>query len=116
MVGVVLCVPDVNEFYYTFTAVPDNVVDDWLPLKQRIHVTELFAGPLALDSFEKLFKDKHIIHFLDNSAALGCLVKGYSKVQDFLKTACELQPSKLLFSATGSRVKATYQTTLPGSM
>ena len=30
-----------------------------------------------------------MIHFVDNSAALACMVKGYSKVQDSVKIACD---------------------------
>ena len=39
---------------------------------------ELFAGPLALDTWLELLADQFVIHFVDNSAALGALVKGYS--------------------------------------
>ena len=43
---------------------------------------------MALDTFRPCLFDQRIIHFVDNSSALGALVKGYSNNSDcFLKAA-----------------------------
>ena len=39
------------------------------------------AGPLALDTY-KMLANRYLIHFIDNSAALGALVKGYGPSKD----------------------------------
>ena len=70
---------------YTYTPVPESVVQEWLPSGQQVHLVELFAGPLALDTFKSLLSDRYLIHFIDNSAALGALVKGYSPSEDNIK-------------------------------
>ena len=86
-VGAVLFVPDRKLVLYIHCAVPDDIVSAWLPAKQYIHLVELFAGPVALDTWSNLLEDRHVIHFCDNSAALGALVKGYSPSGDLLHMA-----------------------------
>ena len=86
-VGAVLFDPRRQHPQYTHCAVPDVVVERWLPAKQHIHLVELFAGPLALDTWLDVLRDRLVIHFVDNSAALGALVKGYSPSGDMLHLA-----------------------------
>jgi hypothetical protein len=43
------------------------------------------AGPLALDTCKEMLSNRYLIHFIDNSAALGALVKGYSPSKDNIK-------------------------------
>ena len=50
---------------------------------------ELFAGPLAFDTWPQILEDREVIHFVDNSAALSALVKGYSPVGDSIKLTCD---------------------------
>ena len=83
-VGAVLFVPDRDLVLYTHCAVPDDIVSAWLPAKQYIHLVELFAGPVALDTWAHILEDRYVIHFCDNSTALGALVKGYSPSGDLL--------------------------------
>jgi len=81
--------PRLDKLFYTFTPVTDAVVDVWIPSGQQVHLVELFAGPLALDSFSDTMHDRFVIHFNDNSAALGALVKGYSRVHDNVRIVCD---------------------------
>ena len=48
----------------------------------QVLVVERFAGPLALDTFKSMLSNRYLIHFIDNSVALGALVKGYSPSED----------------------------------
>ena len=50
---------------------------------------ELFAGPVALDTFRPYLFDQRIIHFVDNSSALGALVKGYSNNSDCVRVVAD---------------------------
>ena len=85
VVGALLYDPRTKATLYTYTPVPESVVQEWLPSGQQVHLVELFAGPLALDTFKSLLSDRYLIHFIDNSAALGALVKGYSPSEDNIK-------------------------------
>ena len=73
-VGAMLFVPDRNLVLYTHCAVPDDIVSAWIPAKQYIHLVELFAGPVALDTWSNILEDRHVIYFCDNSAALEGLL------------------------------------------
>lgn len=91
--GAVLWGPRAQKLFYTHCAVPQNIVDSWLPARQHIHLVEHFAGPVALDRWSDMLADREVIHFVDNSAALGALVKGYSSVEDCVKIRMRLLAS-----------------------
>ena len=80
-------VPDKDLVLFTHCSLPDDIVSAWIPAKQYIHLVELFARLVALDTWSHLLEDRNVIHFCDNSAALGALVKGYSPNGDFLHMA-----------------------------
>jgi hypothetical protein len=88
-IGCVLVDLKANTMEYTMAAVPQEVVEAWLPRKNYIGLVELFAGPVALDTWSTKLANRHIIHFVDNNGALGALVKGYSKVEDCIKLASD---------------------------
>ena len=88
-VGAVLFIPGQEKPLYTGCAVPDEVVSRWIPAKQQIHLVELFAGPVALDTFRPYLVNQRIIHFVDNSSALGALVKGYSNNSDCVRLVAD---------------------------
>jgi len=60
-----------------------------LPSKNYIQLVELFAGPVALDTFADEIRDQPVIHFVDNNGALGSLVKGYSNKIDTIQLVAE---------------------------
>ena len=83
-VGAVLFDPLLPHPIYTHCSVPEEVVSAWLPSGQQIHLVELFGGPLALDTFAEHLRGRLFIQFVDNSAALGSLVKRYSPTSNML--------------------------------
>ena len=84
MVGAVLFVPGSIPLF-TYSDVPVRIVNNWLPSKNHIHLVELFAGPMALDTFAPQLQGQPIIHMVDNSAALGSFAKGYSNNCDAIR-------------------------------
>jgi hypothetical protein len=89
VVGAVAIMPETGRIFYTNCPVPQEVVSDWIPSKQHIYLVELFAGPVALDTFSDLLEERDVIHFVDNNSALGALVKGYSSKEDAIKIVAE---------------------------
>jgi hypothetical protein len=66
-----------------FTAIiPEHVVQSWLPKQQQIGQAEAFAPLVALCAWPELFRDICLLHFVDNTSALACFLKGYSSKQD----------------------------------
>ena len=108
VVGAVVVLPESNKIFYTSCVVPKEVVADWLPSKQYIYLVELFAGPVALDTFPDLLQGRDVIHFVDNNSALGALVKGYSSKEDAIKIVADywLRAMKLKILAYVDRVES----------
>jgi len=106
-VGAVLILPN-NRIYYTGAAVPPEVVATWTPRIQQIYLVELFAGPLALATFSNVLSDCDVIHFVDNNAALGALVKGYSNKDDAIRIVADywLRAAALKLSPYIDRVES----------
>jgi hypothetical protein len=74
------------------------VVKSWIPKATQIGQLEIFAAPIALDTWKGLFANTRAIFFVDNNSALSSLTKGYSPrldsvqiVGDFWLRACKLQ-------------------------
>jgi len=88
-IGAVLSVPGRAKLLYTHAPVPDNLVQRWLPKKNYIMLVELFAGPVALDTFAQFLIEQPLIHWVDNNAALGALVKGYSNATDTIRLVAD---------------------------
>ena len=89
VVGAVVILPRSGVIKYTWCPVPDEIVDRWLPSKNQIFLVELFAGPMALDTFGPELANQPVIHFCDNNAALGALVKGYSNKECAIKIVAD---------------------------
>jgi hypothetical protein len=108
VVGAVLFIPGQEKPLYTACPVPDEVVSQWIPAKQQIHLVELFAGPVALDTFRPYLFDQRVIHFVDNSSALGALVKGYSNNSDCVRLVADywLRTAALRATAYIDRVES----------
>ena len=84
-IGALLVLPRPPYFLYTHAAVPDELVAKWLPRKNYIQLVELFAGPVAWDTFAPELTGVNVVHWVDNNSALGALVKGYSNVEDSVR-------------------------------
>ena len=86
IVGGVLIHPDILRPEFFTYVVLIEVVQKWIPKKTQIGQLEIFAGPVALDTWSELLQNKKVIHFIDNDAASASLIKGYSPTVD----SCEL--------------------------
>ena len=79
---------------------------------------ELLAGPSALDTFKEMLSNRYLIHFIDNSATLGALVKGYSPSEDNIKivgdSGCEQHPENCSSTAIEWRASQAFRMTHPG--
>ena len=84
-VGAVLFVPHLNKLFYTSWAVPAEVVAQWVPKKTQIGQLEIFACPVALDTWHDLLRDEEILLFIDNTSAMASVIKGYSPKADSVK-------------------------------
>jgi hypothetical protein len=69
---------------------------------------EIFAGPVALDTWASLLQDAQVLHFVDNDSATACLVKGYSPQVDSCKLVGDywLRAAKLKMSGYIDRVES----------
>ena len=108
IVGAVLYLPGQESPRYTWTAVPDEVVEKWIPSGNYIQLVELFAGPLSLDTWEKQLTDTDLIHMVDNNTALSVLVKNYSTNEDCVKIASDfwLRAAKIRCNPWVDRVES----------
>ena len=70
---------------------------------------ELFAGPVALDTFQEFLHEQPLLHFIDNNGALGALVKGYSNSTDTIRLVADywLRMGKLCSFAYLDRVESS---------
>jgi hypothetical protein len=82
VVGAVLIDPDTMTISYTSWIVPETVVNTWLPKQTYMNQLELFACPLALNTWSQVLHDRQVLLFIDNDAAAASLVRGYSPRQD----------------------------------
>ena len=88
-VGAVLFVPGRESPLFTHCEVPRTVREKWLKRATQIYLVELFAAPLALETFKEWITGRSVIHFVDNNSALGALVKGYSNNEDAIRIVSE---------------------------
>jgi len=79
-VGVLLIHP--TGTFVTSVDVPQWFIDTFLLREKYINLGELIAGPIAVSFFPKLLANQDVIWFIDNTAALGALIKRASSVED----------------------------------
>ena len=82
-IGVVVYVFDDDQFYFAHAPVPAWIVLAWTPGAQKIGRAEVAAEiiPYFLLPFDMLY-ERRVIHFVDNTSALHCILNGYSRVPD----------------------------------
>ena len=62
---------------------PDSTTIGFFMRKaQYIGQLELLAAVCCYYSFPDIFRDREVIHFIDNTSALAALIKGYSGLPD----------------------------------
>ena len=84
-VGAVLITPKHPSPLYTTWSVPESVVATWLPKKTQIGQLEIFAAPVAIDTWAPFLTDSETLLFIDNTSALASLIRGYSPKEDSCK-------------------------------
>ena len=67
--------------YFSF-AVPQHLVDLWIPKSTYMGQLELLACPAALRTWSHKLENTQLIHFVDNDSAAAGLVRGYSPRTD----------------------------------
>ena len=82
VVGAVLIDPVTSMISYTSWVVPQSVIHTWLPKETYMNQLELFACPLALNTWSTTLSNRQVLLFIDNDAAASALVRGYSPRQD----------------------------------
>ena len=80
--GAVLYDPRDRELLYTSYAVPNSLVNSWLPRSNYMGQLELLAAPLALETWRQRLTGMPVLLFIDNDSAASNLVKGYSPKED----------------------------------
>ena len=69
-------------FYHGAGPVPQYARDAFRPRRQYIGQVELAGALTPYLSLPQLLSGRRVIHFIDNTAALAGLMKGYSRVLD----------------------------------
>ena len=71
-----------TEMYHTLVAVPQEIIDMWIPKENHMSQLELLAAPLAWHTWRSKLQDSSALLFIDNNGAAANLVKGYSPQVD----------------------------------
>ena len=61
---------------------PSSIISSLLPRKIQIYALEVLAAAAALRLWAHLLHDRHVLAFIDNTAALATLQKGSSRAHD----------------------------------
>ena len=81
-VGAVLVHVASGACQHIVSSVPRRVQRALLPRRTQINVFELLAVLMALESYGPVLSGCRVVCFVDNKAALGMLVKGWSRADD----------------------------------
>ena len=69
-------------WYHSSLVVPADFMRTFVERKQYIGQLELLGAVAVYYSAPELFRDRRVIHFIDNASALASIVKGYSSAAD----------------------------------
>ena len=97
-VGAVMWDPLGRSLEFCRSAIPRAEVSRWLPRKQPIMLVELFAAPMALETWAETVRGRNVLLYVDNNSALSALVKGYTPKVDSAKIVSQ-------FWLTAARVR-----------
>ena len=76
--GFVVYDPELCRFFYSDSGVPQHVLDFFVRKKQKIGQAEILAACMVYTSMPDLFRGRSVIHWIDNTSAISCLLHGYS--------------------------------------
>jgi hypothetical protein len=82
MIGALLIDVRTGECFCFEFAVPDALIDTWIPRKNQIAMVELLAPVVVNETFPDRLRDAKALLLVDSEPVEGALVKGYSSKED----------------------------------
>ena len=80
--GFVVYDPLSDEFIESDSPIPQYILDLFVKKKQKIGQCEILAATSVYSSLPALFRDRRVVHWIDNTSAISCLLHGYSGKPD----------------------------------
>ena len=80
--GFVVYDPSSDEFYESDSPIPQYILDFFVVKKQKIGQCEILAATAVYSSLPTLLRGRRVLHFIDNTSAISCLLHGYSGKPD----------------------------------
>jgi hypothetical protein len=80
--GFVVYDPEEGTYVHSDSHVPEHILQMFVRNKQKIGQCEILAAIAVYFSLPNLFRDRQVIHWIDNTSAISCLVHGYSGKAD----------------------------------
>ena len=80
--GFVAYDPASDTFYESDSMIPQYILDFFVKKKQRIGQCEILAATAVYSSFPDILRGHRVIHLIDNTSAISCLLHGYSGKPD----------------------------------
>ena len=71
-----------RRFYHGHGPVPQHILDFFVVKKQKIGQCEIAAAIAVYASLPDLARGRDVIHWIDNTSAISCLLHGYSGKPD----------------------------------
>ena len=80
--GFVVYDPEQLRFFYSDSEVPSHILSLFVQKKQKIGQCEILAASMVYSSMPDTFRGRSVIHWIDNTSAISCLLHGYSSKVD----------------------------------
>ena len=80
--GFVVYDPASDTFYESDSMIPQYILDFFIKKKQKIGQCEILAATAVYSSLPEILRGRRVIHFIDNTSAISCLLHGYSGKPD----------------------------------
>ena len=73
------------DFYHSSAVVPAYFIEGLVEGRHYIGQVEILAAILPYVSAPELFRGKRVLHWIDNTAALSAMMRGYSRSPDYAR-------------------------------
>jgi hypothetical protein len=80
--GFVVYDPEAGTYVHADSHVPEHILHMFVRNKQKIGQCEILAAIAVYFSLPDACRDRQVIHWIDNTSAISCLVHGYSGKAD----------------------------------
>ena len=80
--GFVVYDPELGRFVHSDSHIPEHILDMFVRKKQKIGQCEILAANAVYYTLPDLCRDRSVVHWIDNTSAISCLVHGYSGKPD----------------------------------